>query len=226
MSKTADLKKRPVPGARRPSPSRRRGRRRARVHMIWIVTASVAVVLAVVSIVLTGGVRPADSAAQTASVAIEGRPLPPFSTQGPDPAAGLPIPSVQGTNFGGLPVGIDPQRAGIIIFVAHWCSHCQAEVPRIQRWIDEHGLPDDPRVVSVSTAVDDRAGNYPPSSWLEREKWTVPVIRDDAANSIGRAFGVTSYPAFVVVGAGTGVVARVSGEIPVSMFESWVNGVS
>lgn len=225
MSNVVGIKKRSSSGSRRPPP-RRHARKLARAHVLWIVTASVAVVLAVVSIVLTGGVRPADSAAQTAAVDIQGPSLPPFPSRAPDPAAGLPIPSVLGTDFSGASVRIDPQRSSIIVFLAHWCSHCQAEVPRIQRWIDDHGLPDDPVIVSVSTAVDARAGNYPPSAWLEREKWTVPVIRDDAVSSIGKAFGVTSYPAFVVVVAGSGVFTRVSGEIPMSVFESWVSGVS
>lgn len=226
MSNVVGVKKRSTSASRRRPPSRRKARRFARAHLLWVATASVAVVLAIVSIVLTGGGRPADSLAQTAPVTIRGQALPAFQDRAPDPAAGLPIPSVVGTDFSGGEVRIDPERSSIIVFVAHWCGHCQKEVPRIQAWIDENGFPDDPVIVSVSTGVDPQAGNYPPSEWLERERWSVPVIRDDAASSIGKAFGVTSYPAFVVVGAGAGVFTRVSGEIPMSVLASWVNGVS
>ena len=34
-------------------------------------------------------------------------------------------------------------RPKIVVFLAHWCPHCQAEVPRLVDWFGENGVPDD-----------------------------------------------------------------------------------
>ena len=61
-----------------------------------------------------------------------------------------------------------------IWFVAHWCPHCQAEVPRIVALAEQGRLPEGVDVAAVSTAVDATAPNYPPSAWLDRVGWPFP----------------------------------------------------
>jgi thiol-disulfide isomerase/thioredoxin len=97
--------------------------------------------------------------------------------------------------------------------VAHWCSHCQAEVPRVQKWLDASGMPADVDLVTVATSNDPARGNFPAADWLRREKWSVPTIVDDKQNQAGNAFGVSGFPYFVVTDAQGKVVYRTSGEI-------------
>ena len=76
-----------------------------------------------------------------------------------------------------------------IYFIAHWCPHCQAEVPLVQGLIDDGRKPDALDIYAVSTAVDRGRGNYPPVDWLEEEGFTPIVVRDDDASSAFVEFG-------------------------------------
>ena len=54
--------------------------------------------------------------------------LPPYdATLAEDPAVGMTIPTVTGTDFDGNDITItgDDGKAKVIVFVAHWCPHCQ-----------------------------------------------------------------------------------------------------
>ncbi|HET9611925.1 MAG TPA: TlpA disulfide reductase family protein [Acidimicrobiales bacterium] len=144
---------------------------------------------------------------------VAGTPLPALPDDGPDPAVGAAMPTLSGTALDGEPVTIPADgRPTMIVYLAHWCPHCQAEVPVVQRWVDEGRLPDGVDLVAVSTAADERRPNYPPAAWLEREGWTARVLvdGDDAAAT---ASGVSAFPFFVAVDGGGTVVARTSGEL-------------
>lgn len=131
----------------------------------------------------------------------------------PDPAVGASMPVATGTNFVGETVSIAPTgQPQAILFLAHWCSHCQREVPAIQSWIDGGGLPEGTELVSVATAIDPAAPNYPPEAWLESEGWTTPVIVD-RSNDISLAFGLSAFPFWVFVDGDGNVVSRQSGEL-------------
>jgi cytochrome c biogenesis protein CcmG, thiol:disulfide interchange protein DsbE len=210
------------------------------------VIAVVVVVAAVLAIVLpgaggpTGGgsssLRPSASGAAGGSgpagasgsaVAVEppvitGDPLPPFQGPDNDAAVGLPAPEVAGTDFDGKPVSIEPDgKAKVILFLAHWCPHCQAEVPLVQTWVSAGGVPDGVEVVSVATGIDPSQPNYPPDAWLDREGWTVPVIADPT-NSVAEAYGLTAYPLWVFVGSDGAVVARAAGQMTIPDLEALV----
>jgi cytochrome c biogenesis protein CcmG/thiol:disulfide interchange protein DsbE len=155
-----------------------------------------------------------DPAAGDAPV-ITGLSLVPFENPTGDPAVGQPAPTVVGASFDGRPVTIGGEdRAQILVFLAHWCPHCQAEVPVIQDWVDQGGLPDDVDLVSVSTSTDPAAPNYPPDEWLAREGWTAPVMVDPTG-SVATAFGLAAFPYFVFVNADGTVAGRITGELPV-----------
>jgi cytochrome c biogenesis protein CcmG/thiol:disulfide interchange protein DsbE len=142
---------------------------------------------------------------------ITGGPLPELPRDGTDPAAGLPVPQVEGTDFTGKPVAITADgRPKVLLFLAHWCPHCQAEVPVIQQWVNGGGLPDGVDLVSVATGIDPNAPNYPPDAWLQREGWTSPVLVDPS-NKIAQAYGLPAYPYFVFVGSDGKVVSRAIG---------------
>ena len=125
-----------------------------------------------------------------------------------------------GTAFDGSEVVIgNDGRAKAIYFVAHWCPHCQAEIPLIQELIDDGKLPGSLDVYAVSTAVDQGRGNYPPSEWLEDEGFTPTVIRDDDAVSALVAYGASSFPFAVYVNDENEVVARTAGSMSGAQLE-------
>jgi thiol-disulfide isomerase/thioredoxin len=119
---------------------------------------------------------------------------------------------------GGLdPVEItDDGRAKIILFLAHWCPHCQAEVPIVQSWVNAGSLPVDVDLYAVATSIDRMRPNYPPSKWLEDEGWTEPILVDDELTSVARAYGLNAFPYWVLVAADGTVWGRLSGRLGVT----------
>lgn len=197
------------------------------------------VVLAGVAIFVTGGDddggEPIDAVQEVAAVESEGQPLPPFpqvagfvAPVDEDPAVGMTPPTLTGQDFGGDPVSIDPGdgRAKVVAFVAHWCPHCQAEVPLIQQWVDDGNLPDDVDLYAVSTDVRSDQNNYPPSEWLDREGWSEGILLDHADGTAANTWGRTGYPYLVFVDADGKVSRRASGEVPIADFEGLVQEIS
>lgn len=151
---------------------------------------------------------------------ITGAQLPTFENPNGDAAVGLAAPEVSGTDFSGKAVGIKADgRPKVVLFIAHWCPHCQAEVPLIQTWVSAGGVPQGVDLVSVATGIDPTRPNYPPEAWLQREGWTVPVIADPT-NSVAGAYGLPAYPYWVFIGPDGKVVARAVGEISIPDLES------
>jgi thiol-disulfide isomerase/thioredoxin len=152
--------------------------------------------------------------------AISGESLPRFENPNGDAAVGLPVPEVSGTDFTGRPVAIKADgRPKVVIFLAHWCPHCQAEVPIVQTWVSAGGVPQGVDLVSVATGIDPNRPNYPPDAWLRREGWTVPVIVDPT-NSAASAYGLSAYPFWVFIGPDGKVVARAVGEMTIPDLET------
>jgi cytochrome c biogenesis protein CcmG, thiol:disulfide interchange protein DsbE len=146
---------------------------------------------------------------------------PASGTGAADTALGETIPTIKGTSFDGSQMAIAPDgQPQIIIVAAHWCPHCQAEVPRLQSWLDQNGMPTDVELVTIATANDSTRVNFPAGPWLRKEGWSVPTMIDDKESNAGQALGVTGYPAFIVVDKDGKVVFRTSGEITMPQWES------
>lgn len=147
-------------------------------------------------------------------VTVSGATLPPYGGTAEDAGVGLAMPEVFSTDFSGLPASIE--RDGVpkmVLFLAHWCPACQREVPAVQAWINEYGVPTGVDFVSVATSIDEIRPNYPPDAWLRREGWTQRVVVDSATSRIANAFGLNAFPYYVLVdGSGT-VVRRISGGV-------------
>ncbi len=171
-----------------------------------------------------GGATPTSSApaapagAATAPVSVEGAALADMPdvvvTAEDDPAAGSVGPTLHGTDFDGKPVTIGADgRAKVIYFVAHWCPHCQAEVPLIQQLIDSGQKPDNVDIYAVSTAVRPESGNYPPATWLDRVGFSPVTMRDDETSSAVLAYGGGGFPYAVYLDSQNRVIARSAGEL-------------
>ena len=141
---------------------------------------------------------------------------------GDDSARGCTIPTAEGLDLDGEAITIGPDGpAKLIVFVAHWCPHCQAEVPRIVEHLADTPMPDDVDLVAVSTSANPAAPNYPADAWLDDEGWTVPTL-DDVDNAAALQFGLSAFPFFVAVAAEGAVVARGSGELTMDQFDALV----
>lgn len=182
------------------------------------------VVLALMVVWFSGSDEPVGEMVPTVEVAavqVTGVPLPSFVNELGDVAVGMEAPGVSGVSFTGEEVSVAPGEgsAYVLGFFAHWCPHCQRELPGLSEWMMFNDPPDGVEVVAVSTAVNDGAPNYPPSAWFREVGWTADVLVDSEAMGVADAFGLSSYPFFVLVGADGKVVARVSGEIGIPVWE-------
>ena len=101
-------------------------------------------------------------------VVVEGTPLPTLG-DGTDLAIGTTAPTAEGLGPDDEPTTIGrPGEPTLLVFLAHWCPHCQAELPRLVELMGAGSL-DGVRMVAVLTGTDPNAPNFPPVAWLERE---------------------------------------------------------
>jgi thiol-disulfide isomerase/thioredoxin len=173
-----------------------------------------AVVAAVVLAILLTPPRQSDGVAEHQTVTISGETLASFAGDpSSDPARGLSAPQLSGFDFEGSTVTIPADgRPKVILFLAHWCPHCQNEVQSIVTYLRNNDFPAGADLYSVATASSSTRPNWPPSAWLEREGWPFPVIVDDEQSSAFEAFGRGAFPFYVFVDANGTVVLRLSGE--------------
>ena len=158
-----------------------------------------------------GGVGPVD---------VEGTPLPALIDEVNDAAVGQQVPVLVGLDLEGRPIRIDPANDGptMVVFVAHWCPHCNEEIPKLNRMRAYAQFPEDLEIVAVSTAASPDRPNWPPDEWLnETMKWRYPTMLDgidleQQASTAALAYGVTGFPLIALVNGDGTVAARWSGE--------------
>jgi cytochrome c biogenesis protein CcmG, thiol:disulfide interchange protein DsbE len=213
------------PNQRRPAKSAGGNRRVAaaagRNGPWWAVGAAV-VLAGVLAVVLSSGgggssgspsgVTKPGRVEIASTVTVSGTPLPMLTGSAKDPAVGKTAPTLTGVTFNGAPVTVgNTGKAHLVIMVAHWCPHCQAEVPRIVSLYKAGQIP--VPVMTVATGTDSSAPNYPPSAWLAREGWPYPVLVDTKTETAANSYGLPGYPFLVFVDAQGKVVGRLSGEV-------------
>lgn len=187
-------------------------------RLTWYIGAGIAVLIGIAAVVAIGSGgddSSADGLQQFGEITVNGDALAPYSEGADDSAIGMMAPEVIGEGFTGNPVTTKTDTPQMIVFLAHWCPHCQREVPLLVQWERDGGIPAGLEVMAVATATNPTNPNFPPSEWLTREQFPAlwPVLVDDGANSAGNAFGVSGYPFFVLTDAEGKVVFRGSGEI-------------
>lgn len=145
-------------------------------------------------------------------VTVAGESLPAFESGGLDSALQAVAPTVTGADWDGNVSTITADgRPKIIVFIAHWCSHCQNEVPELADWLDAGNLPDGIDLYAVTVLSDATGPNWPPQDWLVSEGLEVPTIMDDRARTVAEAFGLAGVPYHVVLDGDNKVLARTSG---------------
>jgi thiol-disulfide isomerase/thioredoxin len=172
--------------------------------------------------IVDGGVAPAEYQ----KVTVDGDALEPLGKDATDPARGKVGPNISGYTFSGFPVSVKPATDGaptMLVFLAHWCPHCNAEMPRLINWYEDGLVPDDLRVIGIGTASRKDQANWPPSEWMQSFDWPFEVMADTETNQAGVAYGVDGYPFMVILDKDGKVVARHSGEMEESEIPKFVN---
>ena len=213
---------------RQPAPKSPPPRRSGSGAYVALAVAAVVVVIAVVAVLVTrsGGDDNSGAGPQTYPVTVTGTALPTMpDPPAADPGIGKPAPTLTGQSlFDGSAMTITPGGGSpmLVVFVAHWCPHCQREVPLLVQWMASAQKPANLNVVAVSTANDLSDDNSPASAWLQREKWPTPVMADSSDNTAAEAFGLPGYPYLVVLGPDGTVKARTSGEKTLDQITAFV----
>jgi cytochrome c biogenesis protein CcmG, thiol:disulfide interchange protein DsbE len=197
----------------------------------WVIVAvgiAGVVALVVASILLTrkspDTVVSAEVVQETSQIVITGTPLVPHpdATNAVDAAIGSQAPKVDGETFSGQTETIAPgSKPMVLAFVAHWCAHCQREVPKLANWA-RGGTRNGVEIRAIATSTTAERPNYPPSAWLAKAEFDVPTLADDEPGTAANAYGLTSFPFFVAIDATGKVTARVSGELAESEFDALV----
>lgn len=117
-------------------------------------------------------------------------------------------------------------RAHVVVFLAHWCPHCNREAPRLRHFLATHPIADDVVFTLVAAGSDPSAPGWPPSRWFEANGLDgVPVIADSEDQAASQALGLDAYPFVLVLDRDHRVVGRFSGEQSEGFFAEVVDAV-
>ena len=154
--------------------------------------------------------------------------LAPLDNPANDPAVGQPAPTLTGVDRTGAEVAYTPGGGSpsLVVFLAHWCPHCQTDLPLLVDWLEANPDRLGINVTAVATGSDATRPNFPPGPWIEREGWDQPLIMDDRQSTAGRAFGLTSYPFWVVVDAGGNVLTRFGGALGAPQIDALMQSIA
>ncbi len=159
------------------------------------------------------------------SLDIVGDPLPTFDEPANDAAVGLIAPTVTGVQFDGEPLTIGGSSASptLCVFLAHWCPHCNNEIPEFLELESNGELPADLNIIGISTAVVSDRDNYPPSEWIAERQWAWPVLADSAQAEAFQFYGGAGFPYLVMLDADGSVLARVDGGMGAEQISEWIS---
>ena len=165
------------------------------------------------------------SAGENQPVEVVGEVLEALPESNDDSTIGLTAPTLNGYAFDGSNLSVTPGdgKPYMLVFLAHWCPHCNREIPRLIEWQASGAIPADLQIIGVSTAVASDRPNYPPSQWLVAKGWPWPVMVDSEAMDAAEAYGVSGYPFFALVGADGKVKVRGSGELEIDQLNQIVD---
>ena len=195
---------------------------------VWLI-GSIAAAIAIAAIVAVATQSSSDDVVtgveEFNSVEVVGDPLPEYSDSASDTAIGMTAPILTGKGFTGNTIVTSPGAPTLLVFLAHWCPHCQREVPLLVQWNRDGLVPSGVDVIGIATSSDPASPNFPPSEWLAREEFPAlwPVMTDSGEKTAAAAMGVSGFPFFVLLDSNGKVALRVSGEIEMQVLTEAIN---
>ncbi len=195
---------------------------------VWLI-GSIAAAIAIAAIVAVATQSSSDDVVtgveEFNSVEVTGNPLPQYSDSASDTAIGMTAPVLTGKGFTGNTIVTGPGAPTLLVFLAHWCPHCQREVPLLVQWNRDGLVPSGVDVIGIATSSDPASPNFPPSEWLAREEFPAlwPVMTDSGEKTAAAAMGVSGFPFFVLLDSNGKVALRVSGEIEMQVLTEAIN---
>ena len=185
----------------------------------FIIAGAVVLVLGLaIAIGVTLSSEPVAAGLPEGEINVDGESLPQYAGENDDNIAlGLSAPTFSAPDQNSEIFNLEKNgNSKALLFLAHWCPHCQREVPVVQSFIDSNGVPSGIEVIAVATSIDRGRDNYPPQEWLEREGWSEIQIYD-LDREIGEAYGLNAFPYWVFLDKDLNVIARRTGNLPEDM---------
>ena len=185
----------------------------------FIIGGAVVLVLGLaIAIGVTLSSEPVAAGLPEGEINVVGDSLPEYAGENDDNVAlGLAAPTFSAPDQNSEIFNLEKNgNSKALLFLAHWCPHCQREVPVVQSFIDSNGVPPGIDVIAVATSIDRGRDNYPPQEWLEREGWSETQIYD-LDREIGEAYGLNAFPYWVFLDKDLNVIARRTGNLPEDM---------
>ena len=185
----------------------------------FIIAGAVVLVLGLaIAIGVTLSSEPVAAGLPEGEINVDGESLPQYAGENDDNIAlGLSAPTFSAPDQNSEIFNLEKNgNSKALLFLAHWCPHCQREVPVVQSFIDSNGVPPGIDVIAVATSIDRGRDNYPPQEWLEREGWSEIQIYD-LDREIGEAYGLNAFPYWVFLDKDHNVIARRTGNLPEDM---------
>ena len=185
----------------------------------FIIAGAVVLVLGLaIAIGVTLSSEPVAAGLPEGEINVDGESLPQYAGENDDNISlGLSAPTFSAPDQNSEIFNLEKNgNSKALLFLAHWCPHCQREVPVVQSFIDSNGVPPGIDVIAVATSIDRGRDNYPPQEWLEREGWSETQIYD-LDREIGEAYGLNAFPYWVFLDKDLNVIARRTGNLPEDM---------
>jgi len=139
--------------------------------------------------------------------------LPQFEQGQPDAALGMVLGEVSGVDYySETEMSIDPSdgTARAWLIWAHWCPHCQRELPPLSDWYTENAdLYPNVELISVTSSIDPARGN-PLEPYLDELQLPFPAILDPDL-ALAEQFGLSAYPFWVFTSGDGTTLLRVAG---------------
>ena len=185
--------------------------------LIWVVAGLLAVVGTFWVAISSAGDDPSNLYQNAAfgPIELDGDPIGLFQGQGidlSDAAIGLTAPVITGEDYNGNSITIgNDGKPKILVFLAHWCQFCQAEVPRLNARFSGAISEDGVDFYTVATSTNSTRGNFPPAPWLDNSGITFPNVMDNVAQDAAQAYGISAFPFWVAINADGTIAGRGAG---------------
>jgi thiol-disulfide isomerase/thioredoxin len=148
--------------------------------------------------------------------------LPRFTSEGPDQAIGMTLPTIEGIDaYSESAMKIDPADGTKRVWMiwAHWCPYCQQELPDLNAWwADASGNYPTAELITVTTSMDPSRGN-PLEPYLEDQQFVFPVVVDTDTR-IAAQMGVNAFPFWIVTDGDGTVLFRTAGLLDIDRVET------